>query len=71
MLEHSQVAESASKGVIEKGVQQLEQVCVLKLGLQQRIGSFVPTNHPIITWLVPHAADSFNKLEVVADGKTA
>ena len=72
ILEHSQVAESASNGVIEKGVQQLEeQVRVLKLGLQQRIGSFVPTKHPIMTWLVPHAADSLNKLEVGADGKTA
>jgi hypothetical protein len=72
LLEHSQVAESASNGVIEKGVQQLEeQVRVLKLGLQGRIGSHIPTTHPIIAWLVPHAADVLNKLEVGADGKTA
>ena len=72
ILEHSHVAESASNGVIEKGVQQLEeQARVLKLGLQRRIGSFVQTTHPVIAWLVPHAADFLNKLEVGSDGKTA
>eukprot|EP00972_Heterocapsa_arctica_P044339 6546249-Heterocapsa_arctica.AAC.1 len=31
----------------------------------------MPTTHPIVAWLVPHAADVLNKLEVGADGKTA
>eukprot|EP00972_Heterocapsa_arctica_P019446 2869001-Heterocapsa_arctica.AAC.1 len=62
ILEHSQAAESASNGVVE------EQVRVLKLGLQHKIGGFVPTKHPIITWLIPHAADMLNKPEVGADG---
>ena len=72
LLEHSKVAESASNGVIEKGVQQVEeQIRVLKLGLQDRIGASIPTKAAIMTWLVPHAADSLNKLEVGSDGKTA
>ena len=57
---------------MEKGVQQVEeQIRVLKLCLQERIGAFIPTAAPIIAWLVPHAADSLNKLEVGSDGKTA
>eukprot|EP00972_Heterocapsa_arctica_P020796 3064417-Heterocapsa_arctica.AAC.1 len=72
ILEHSQVAESASNGVMEKGVQQVEeQIRVFKLCLQRRIGAFIPTTAPIIARLVPHAADALNKLEVGSDGKTA
>eukprot|EP00972_Heterocapsa_arctica_P100094 14760110-Heterocapsa_arctica.AAC.1 len=72
ILERSKVAESASNDVVEKAIQQVEeQVRVLKLGLQHRIAGFVHTKHHIITWLIPHAANMLNKLEVGADGKTA
>ena len=72
LLEHSAVADSASNGVVEKGVQQIEQqLRVLKFCLQDRIGASIPSTSPIMSWLIPHAADSLNKLEVGADGKTA
>ena len=71
ILEHSPVAESAANGIAEKAVQQVEErVRVLKLGLQRRISSFVPTMHPIMTWLIQHAGDMLSKLEVGADGRT-
>ena len=72
LTENSPVKESASNNVAEKAVQQVEeQVRVLKLGLQKRLHNFVPTLHPIMTWLIPHAADMLTKLEVGSDGHTA
>lgn len=72
LTDKSPVGESASNGGTEKGVQQVEeQVRVLRLGLQQRLGQKVPTHHPVTAWLIPHATDVLSKLEVGSDGKTA
>jgi hypothetical protein len=70
--EHSPVGSSASNGVIERGVQSVEQMIrVLKSGLQERWGLNITTFHPIIPWLVEYAAFLLNRFEVGRDGKTA
>ena len=71
IIEHSPVAESASNGMIEKAVQQVEeQIRVLKLALQNRIKAHIPSHHPTMTWLISHSADMLTKFEVGSDGRT-
>ena len=43
----------------------------LKLKLEDRVGGKVPADHPLIAWLVRHAADIVTKLEIKQNGKTA
>ena len=40
------------------------------LSLERSIGADVPTHHPVMTWLVPHAAEVLSKYLVSVDGKT-
>ena len=69
--EHSAVGESQSNGMVERGVQTIEeQVRVFKLDLERKIGGVVPATHPIIPWMVEHSADVINKYHIGQDGKT-
>ena len=70
--ERSRKYASKTNAVGERGVQSVEdQVRVLKLELEDRLGVRIPVSHPIMTWMVPHAADLLNKMEVGHDGRTA
>ena len=42
----------------------------MKLGLEDKIKCKIPVTHPVITWLVPHAADLLTKFVVGKDGRT-
>lgn len=44
---------------------------VLRLGLESRLGIKLGGTHPVMTWLVEHAADVLSKYEVGLDGRTA
>ena len=43
----------------------------LKLELEDRLGSKIPIHHPIMTWLVRHAAMVVTRVELKASGVTA
>ena len=68
--EVSLVESSASNGVAERGVQNVEgQIRVLKDAFETRVGTSIPSNHNILAWLVEFAG-TVNRYEVGRDGKT-
>ena len=72
ILENSVPGDSRSNGAAERAVKALgEQVRVLRAGLQGRLGLVMKSSHPVMTWLVQHAADCISKYQVSEDGKTA
>ena len=72
MVEHSPVGESASNGVVERGIQSVQGVIrTFKSALEERWRTSVPDDHPALPWMVEHAAVVLNKCEIGADGKTA
>ena len=42
----------------------------LKLALEARIGAEVPEDHPVVPWLVRHAAQAVNRYRIGSDGLT-
>ena len=72
LVEPPPVEESQSNGAIENGVRLVkEMVRVHMISLESRIQGEIPTFHPIMTWIVPHAANCITKYLVGHDGKTA
>ena len=70
--EASPVGSSGSNGVIERAVQAIEgQVRTIKLALESRIGSEIPSDHYVTPWIIEYVATIINKGQVGADGKTA
>ena len=47
------------------------QLRTLKFELEDRIGGRIPVGHPILAWMLRHAADLITKLEIKQYGKTA
>ena len=71
-LENSPVGESESNGAVERAIQSWEgQVRTMKDALECRLGSPVPPDHAIMTWLVEYAASLLRRCLVGADGRTA
>ena len=69
--EASAVGESQSNGKAESAVGQLEDlVRTYKAALEDRIGERVPSTHPVIHWIVEHAASVYNRFVVGEDGQT-
>ena len=72
ILENSVPGDSKTNGAAERAVKAVgEQVRVLRAGLQGRLDMVIRTSHPMLTWLVQHAADCLSKYQVGEDGKTA
>ena len=72
ILENSVPGDSKTNGAAERAVKAVgEQVRVLRAGLQSRLDMVIRTSHPMLTWLVQHAADCLSKYQVGEDGKTA
>jgi hypothetical protein len=68
---HSGVGDSKGNGLAERAVQQVEEmVRVHKLAVEARIKEKLPVNHPMMGWLVEHAADLLNRYSVGQDGGT-
>jgi hypothetical protein len=42
----------------------------MKMALERKVGRKIPSEHPLITWLVEHVADVLNKYNVGKDGRT-
>ena len=72
MGERNKNYDSPSNGVVERAIQEVEKlVRVLKLALGHRVSGKISVNHPILAWLVQHAAVLLNKLSVGRDGRTS
>lgn len=71
ILENSPVGDSRANGAAERAVQAIgEQVRVLRRGLEQRLGLKLSGKHPVMSWLVEHAADLLSRYQVGDDGRT-
>lgn len=69
--EASAVGESASNGRAERAVQAIEDMLrTLKIALETRLGVRVPSAHPVLRWLVEHAATVLNRYRVNENGRT-
>ena len=63
--------DSKSNGDAENAVKQVTKLLrTLKLCLEERISKKIPTSHPLLTWLVEHAAWLLNTRVVGQDGTT-
>ena len=71
LLEHSLVADSQSKGFIERGIRSVEETRVILFDLSSRVGSPISVHSPVFPWMVEHATDILNKCHVASDGKSA
>ena len=70
--EHSAVGDSQGNGCIERAVRTLEEmVRTLKLDLEARVSETLKITHKVILWLIEHAFDSVNRVQVGQDGKTS
>ena len=69
--EHSPPYDSQANGSVEAAVKQVKcRIRTLKLCLERRIGKRIPPRHPIMTWLVPHAASILRWRARGDNGKT-
>ena len=72
MLEESPVGEHKSNGEVENTAQVIQgQVRTLRLGLQARYQTVLRSDHPIMPWLIKHAALLINVCKVGEDGRTS
>ena len=70
--EHSHPGESQSNGLAERTVRELiDQVRTLKMSIEQRLKGRLPNNHPVMAWMVEHAAYLLNRINLGTDGRTA
>ena len=71
-VEGSAEYDPQSNGAAESAVRLVKgQVRALQVGLENDIKSHIPVGHPVITWLVRHAAMVRTMRVIGTDGKTA
>ena len=71
-LTNSKNRDSQSNGMIERAIQQVEEIVrTIKLHMEQRMGCKTPDHHPILSWMVEYASEMMNRCKVGRDGKTA
>ena len=69
--EASAVGESPSNGKAERAVQSIEDMTRTYLSaLEGRIKFQIPTQHPVMRWLVEHAASMLNRFSTNTEGQT-
>ena len=69
--EVSPVGESQSDGDVESAVKQVQgHFRTLRLHLQARYQEIIPDNHPVLAWLITHAALTLNRYQIGPDGRT-
>ena len=70
--EHSHPGESQSNGLAESSMKELiDEVRTLKMSLESRLKGRLPNTHPVMAWLVEHAAYVLNRCKLDTDGRTA
>ena len=72
MPELTHPGESKTNGFAERSVRTLEeQTRTLLLALEAKLNMKVPASHPLLGWIVEHAAFTLNKYMLGRDGRTA
>ena len=72
VTEASPVGSSASNGVVERGIQSIEQqMRVMRDALEARCRVKIPAKSCLWAWMAEYAAVVLNRLEIGHDGKTA
>ena len=72
MLEESPVGQHTSNGEVENTAQVIQgQLRTLRLGLQSRYQTKLRADHPVMPWVIKHAAVLINICKVGEDGRTA
>ena len=72
VLEESPVGDHQANGEIEMANQLVQgQFRVMKCGFESRIGTKLVGTHPLVPWLLIHAADTLNRYVKGEDGRTA
>ena len=66
----SPLRRTRSNGVVERAVQSVEEIRVMKLALEERLGREIKAEAPIVTFMAECAAYMMNRLEVGQDCKT-
>ena len=70
--EHSHPGESQSNGLAEKAVRKVtDHIRTMKLALETRPNARLPNDHPVMSWLIEHAAYLLNRFQLSTDGRTA
>ena len=63
--------ESESNGAVENGVKLFKGLLRVHLqALERKIDGYIPSSHPVMTWLVEHVSDVITKYLQSSDGKT-
>ena len=71
VVEHSKAKDSQTNGVAERAVQSIEGlVRTMKFALEKRLGVQISSSHPLMAWIVEHAAETLNRFHVGPDGRT-
>ena len=72
MLEASPVGDSKSNGVAERAIQSMwKLIGVHELSIETRVNEKLSVRHPLFAWFVEVCADSYNRVQIGFDGKTA
>ena len=70
--EEAATGESQSNGGAEVSVRLLEgMVRTLKDALETRIGQQIPTDHPVLSWVIQHAAATLMRYSIAPDGRSS
>ena len=71
-LEEARVGDSNSNARIEVAVQEEDNMTrVLKSALEERIKSPIKLDHPVVPWLIRHAAANITRHKIRQNGRTA
>ncbi len=69
--EESPVGESQSNGEVEGAIKLIKaQIRTMRLALQSRYKTVIEESDDIVAWMVAEAAESINRYQIGADGKT-
>ena len=72
IIEMSKKGDSQSNAIAERTVQEMEDgLRTHILDLEEKLGGKIEMSSPIVSWLVEHVADIYNKMAVGEDGKTS
>ena len=70
--ENAKNKDSQSNGVIERAIQGVEgMVRTMKFALEKRLNTTFESSHPVMAWIIEHAAETLNRYQVGEDGRTA
>ena len=69
--EHSHPGESQSNGLAKRAIREVvDEIRTLKMSLERRVKGRLANNHPVMAWMIEHAAYMLNRCKLDTDGRT-